>query len=114
MACADYGEGKSTGFVAYSHGGSLSFERTQMQEEQVGKRAKGPGRKRSRSPVAEQVWAVLAVVPHVSLYTTVCPRSGAQRTLVKHTGRDFQLLSSLGVTEREFLAVLVGPGYVLH
>lgn len=55
MACADYGESKSTGFVAYSHGGSLFFERTQMQEEQVGKRAKGPGRKRPRSPVAEQV-----------------------------------------------------------
>lgn len=95
-------------------GGNLSFQRTEMQKQWVGERAKGPGRKRLRSPVTEQLWAVPMVVIHVTLYTTVWHRPGAQRTLAKHTERDFQVLSSLGDTERKFLAVLVGPGHVFH
>lgn len=46
MMCADYREHESTGFVAHSCGGNLSSERTEMQEQQVSKRAGRPGRKR--------------------------------------------------------------------
>lgn len=95
--------------MAPSHGGDLSFERTETQEQQVGKRAKRPGRKRREAPVTEQVWAVLTVVLHANLHATTWHRPGTQRTLVKHTGRDFQLLSSLSDYREEIPGSSGGP-----
>lgn len=95
MARADHRESKSTGFGARSHGGNLSFERTETQEGQEGKRAKGPGRKaekpRDRAGVG-------------------CADFGAPCQLTQRSGAQTRGSENTGQTSRKGLPTSVLPG----